>query len=66
MGSERGEVIEKLMKELLEAGFIYEICCGEWFSSVVMLKKANDKWRMCTDFTNLSKACPKDLFRYLA
>lgn len=25
-----------------------------------MVKKANRKWRMCIDFTDLSKACPKD------
>ena len=26
------------------------------------MKKANEKWRMCVDFTNLNKACPKDSF----
>jgi hypothetical protein len=31
-------------------------------SNVVMVKKANDKWRMCTDYTDLNKACPKDPF----
>ena len=25
-----------------------------------MVKKANRKWRMCIDFTDLNKACPKD------
>ena len=25
-----------------------------------MVKKANGKWRMRVDFTNLDKACPKD------
>ena len=27
---------------------------------MVLVKKANGKWRMCVDFTNLNKACPKD------
>jgi hypothetical protein len=27
-----------------------------------MVKKSNDKWRMCIDFTNPNKACPKDEF----
>ena len=27
-----------------------------------MVKKANGKWRMCVDFTNLNKACPKDSY----
>ena len=25
-----------------------------------MVKKANNKWRMCTNYTNLNRACPKD------
>jgi hypothetical protein len=25
-----------------------------------MVLKKNGKWRMCLDFTNLNKACPKD------
>ena len=27
-----------------------------------MVKKANGKWRMCTDYTYLNKACPKGPF----
>jgi hypothetical protein len=27
-----------------------------------MVKKKNGKWRMCTDFTDLSMCCPKDDF----
>jgi hypothetical protein len=27
-----------------------------------MVKKANGKWQMCVDFTDLNKACPKDSF----
>ena len=27
---------------------------------VVMVKKANGKWRICVDFMELNKACPKD------
>ena len=27
-----------------------------------MVKKANEKWRMCVDFTNLNQACPKDSY----
>ena len=27
-----------------------------------MVKKASEKWRMCVDFTDLNKACPKDSY----
>lgn len=27
-----------------------------------MVKKTNEKWRMCINFTDLNKACPKDSF----
>src|SRR5256886_3018603 len=27
-----------------------------------MVKKSNGSWRMCVDFTDLNKACPKDFF----
>ncbi len=34
----------------------------DWLSNVVVVKKKNEKWRVCIDFTNLNKACPKDSF----
>ena len=29
---------------------------------MVMVKKANGKWRMCVDFTDLNKVYPKDSY----
>ena len=29
---------------------------------MVMVKKANGKWRMCVDFMDLNRACPKDSY----
>ena len=27
-----------------------------------MVKKASEKWRICVDYTDLNKACPKDSY----
>jgi hypothetical protein len=50
------------VKRLLSAGVIREVTYPEWLANTVMVKKANGKWRMCIDFTDLNKACPKDEF----
>ena len=44
------------------AGFIREVYYPEWLANIVQVKKASEKWRMCVDFTDLNKACPKDSF----
>ncbi|GJZ76958.1 reverse transcriptase domain-containing protein [Tanacetum coccineum] len=31
-----------------------------WLSNPVMVKKHDSSWRMCVDFKDLNKACPKD------
>ena len=46
----------------MAAGFIREVYYPEWLANVVLVKKANGKWRMCVDFTDLNKTCPKDSF----
>ena len=37
----------------------------EWLANVVLVKKANGKWRLCIDFTDVNRACPKDSFPLL-
>ena len=34
----------------------------EWLANVILVKKENRKWRICMDFMDLNKACPKDGF----
>ena len=29
-----------------------------------MVKKANEKWRMCVDFIDLNNTCPKDSYPF--
>jgi hypothetical protein len=50
------------VERLLKANFIQEVHYSDWLANVVLVKKSNSKWRMCVDFINLKKACPKDSF----
>ena len=59
---ERDNVIKDEVQKLIVAKFIREVYYLYWLAYVVMVKKANGKWRMCVDFTDLNKACPKDSY----
>ena len=59
---ERDKVIAEEVQKLLEANFIREVYYLDWLANVVMVKKTNEKWRMCVNFTNLNRACPKDSY----
>ena len=60
--SERDNAIKEEVRKLTIAKFILEVYYSDWLANVVMVKKANGKWRMCVDFTDLNKACPKDCY----
>ena len=54
-------VKDKVMK-LKQVGAIKEVFYLEWLANTVVVKKKTRKWRVCVDFTDLNKACPKDPF----
>jgi len=60
MGEEKRNAAAMEVQKLLEAGFIKEIHYTTWLANVVLVKKNNGQWRMCVDYTDLNKACPKD------
>ncbi|KAL8121667.1 hypothetical protein AgCh_018411 [Apium graveolens] len=59
---DRLEAIKQEVEKLLEVGFIEEVQFPELLANPVMVKKANGKWRMCIDFTDLNYSCPKDYY----
>ncbi|XP_012830437.1 PREDICTED: uncharacterized protein LOC105951528 [Erythranthe guttata] len=61
-GPERNKHIKAEVAKLLEAGHIRPVQYHEWLSNVVLVPKPGGKWRLCVDFTDLNKACPKDPF----
>ena len=62
MLTKKQATIEEEVGKLLKAGFIRPEKFPTWLINVVMVKKSNGKWRMCVDYTDLNKACPKDCF----
>ena len=59
---ERQKAINEEVSKLLQEGAIREVEYPEWLANVVLVKKANGKWRLCIDFIDINKACPKDSF----
>ena len=59
---EHADAIRDEVMKLKRAGAIKEVFCPEWLANTVVVKKKSGKWRVCVDFTDLNKACPKDPF----
>ncbi|KAL0457959.1 UNVERIFIED_CONTAM: hypothetical protein Slati_0423100 [Sesamum latifolium] len=61
-GPEKDKIIQEEVNKLLTAGHIKEIQFPEWLPNVVLVPKPSGKWRMCIDFRNINKVCPKDFY----
>ena len=59
---ERRQFIAGEMKKLEVAGLVREVLHPTWLANPVVVRNANGEWRLCIDFTDLNKACPKDPF----
>ena len=59
---EHADAIRDEVRKLKQAGAIKEVFHLEWLANTVVVKKKNGNWRVCVDFTDLNKACPKDPF----
>ena len=62
MGEEWRKAVKEEVDKLLHANFIREVRFSTWLANVVMVKKANNNLRICTDYTNLNRACSKDAY----
>ncbi|GJX36001.1 reverse transcriptase domain-containing protein [Tanacetum coccineum] len=58
--AERNIAINDEVSKLVTAGIMREVHYHDWLSNPVMVKKSDNSWRMCVDFKDLNKACPKD------
>ncbi|GAA0176529.1 hypothetical protein LIER_29503 [Lithospermum erythrorhizon] len=54
--------IREEVQTLLKAHATRELKFPAWIANVELNKRPNNKWRICTDFTSLNKACPKNFY----
>lgn len=57
--NKKQKATEEEIARLLAVGFIKELFHPEWIANLILVQKKNGAWRMCVDYTNLNKACPK-------
>ena len=62
LAKEHVKTVKLEVKRLKEAAVIKEVFFPEWLANTMVVRKKNGKWRVCVDFTNLNRACPKDPF----
>jgi len=56
------EAIRTNITRLLAAGFIKEVYHPDWLANLVLVRKKKNEWRMCVDYIDLNKHCPKNPF----
>ena len=52
----------KEVDKLVEARILRKVKYHTWVANPVMVRKFDGSWRMCMDFKDLNKACPKDFY----
>ena len=62
LSKEHVEAVKNEVTKLKQARAIKEVFYPQWLANTVVVKKKTGKWRVCVDFTDLNKACPKDPF----
>ena len=55
------KIKEEITKQL-KVGFIKPVHQAEWIANAVPIPKKDGNVRMCVDFRDLNRACPKDDF----
>ena len=59
---EHSDTIKDKVTKLKQSKAIKEVFYPEWLANTIVVRKKNGKLRVCVDFTDLNKACSKDLF----
>jgi hypothetical protein len=58
----KAAAIKLEVEKVLKADFIYPMALTEWVSNPVPIDKKGGSIRVCIDYRDINKACPKDNF----
>ena len=61
LSKKHADAIRDKVRKLKQVGAIKKVFYPVWLANTVVKKKSG-KWRVCVDFTDLNKACPKNPF----
>ena len=59
---DHSNAVKEEMVKLKRAEAIKEVFYLKWVANTMVVRKKSGKWRVCVDFTDLNKACPRDPF----
>jgi len=59
---EHSDTVKEEVNKFKQTEAIQEVFYPKWLANIVVVKKKNGMWRVCMDFTDLNKTCPKDPF----
>nr|XP_043629940.1 uncharacterized protein LOC122601246 [Erigeron canadensis] len=60
MSQDRSKAACEQVNEMVKAGILREVKYQTWVANPVMVKKPDGSWRLCVDFKDINKVCPKD------
>nr|GFA45657.1 transposon Ty3-I Gag-Pol polyprotein [Tanacetum cinerariifolium] len=62
LGSKKRKAVMKEVEEWVKAIIVRPVCYLSWIINPVLVKKADDAWRMCIDFINVNSVYLKDYY----
>ncbi|KAI3828411.1 hypothetical protein L1987_02512 [Smallanthus sonchifolius] len=62
LASKRSQAVANEVNKLVSTDILKEVKYHTWVANSVMVKKSDESWRICVDFKDLNKACPKDFY----
>ncbi|XP_071739799.1 uncharacterized protein [Rutidosis leptorrhynchoides] len=60
MEPNRSEWLREEVNQLVKANILRKVNYQTWIANPILVPKTDGSWRLCVDFKDINKACPKD------